>query len=252
MAPTLAPAAPLYLRIQQSLRADIQRGRFPEGARLPSESELAERFRTTRTTVRQALARLTFDGVIVRRMGLGTFVAKPPVEGRIEAQRPQSFEEQMEAAGGKVSFRLVAFDAEPAPALIAETLGLAGDDPVFRLRRLRLVDGEVIGLEDRWMLARLGNRVPAAALATQSAMAMAEVATGAPLGGLAVSVGAETATSELAQLLGLRRGDAVLVRKHTFFDQDGEAILTGESIYRGDKYRFTYRFGATQSKASGE
>ena len=237
-------AAPLYLRIQESLRAQIASGQLGEGDRLPSESELAEKFETTRGTVRQAMAQLTFEGLIIRRMGLGTFVAGEPVESRIEAERPRSFEEQMEQMGKRVRFRLLGFDAEPASAAIATALKLPRGAPIYRLRRLRLVDGEVIGLEDRSMLERIGAALPASALTTRSAVAMAELALGTPLGGMTVSVGAIAARGEIARQLDVRSASAVLLRSHVFYDQAGEPILAGDSIYRGDKYRFTYRFGA--------
>jgi DNA-binding GntR family transcriptional regulator len=72
---------------------------------------------------------------------------------------------------------------------------------------------------------------------------MAELALGTPLGGMTVSVGAIAAQAEIAHHLGVRGGSPALVRSHTFYDQAGQPILAGESIYRGDKYRFTYRFG---------
>jgi len=237
------PTAPLYFRIQEMLRGQIASGQLAEGARLPSESELADKFETTRGTVRQALAHLTFEALIVRRMGLGTFVATRPIESRIEAQRPRSFEEQMEETGARISFRLIGFDAEPASAAVAAALELAQGALIYRMRRLRLVEGEVIGIEDRSMLERIGAGIPASALATQSAVAMTEMALGTALGGMTVSVGAMAAQAELAHLLGVRSGSPVLVRSHSFFDQGGRAILVGESVYRGDKYRFTYRFG---------
>ena len=237
------PAAPLYLRIQESLRARIASGRLAEGARLPSESELAEKFETTRGTVRQAMAQLSFEGLIVRRMGLGTFVASPRIESRIEAERPRSFEEQMEQSGVHVGFRLIGFDAEPASPAIAAALGLDRGASIYRLRRLRLVAGEVIGFEDRSMLERIGAALPASALTTRSAVAMAELALGTPLGGMTVSVGAIAARGDIAGHLGVRSGSAALVRSHTFFDLAGQPILAGDSVYRGDKYRFTYRFG---------
>lgn len=237
------PTTPLYFRIQEMLRAQIASGRLAEGGRLPSESELAESFETTRGTVRQALAQLAFEGLIVRRMGLGTFVAERPVESRIEAHRPPSFEEQMEELGARVGFRVLAFQAEPPSAAVAATLGLPADRTVYRLRRLRLVDDEVIGLEDRSMPERIGTAIPASALVTRSAVAMVEAALGTPLGGMTVSVGAAAAPAATAHELGIRRGSPILVRSHAFFDQAGQPVLTGESVYRGDKYRFTYRFG---------
>ena len=237
------PTTPLYFRIQEMLRTQIASGKLAEGVRLPSESELAESFETTRGTVRQAMAQLTFEGLIVRRMGLGTFVAGKRVESRIEAQRVRSFEEQMEDMGAHVGFRVLGFDRETASAAVAAALELTAGAPIYRLRRLRLVENEIIGLEDRSMPERIGTAIPASALVTRPATTMVEAALGTQLGGITVSVGAIAAEPETARELGVRRGSPVLVRAHTFFDQAGKPVLIGESIYRGDKYRFTYRYG---------
>jgi GntR family transcriptional regulator len=243
----MAAVPPLYLRIQEMLRRQIASGKLGVGARLPSESELASRFETTRTTVRQALAHLTFEGLIVRRVGQGTYVAKPGFEGRLLTERPGAFEEQMERAGADVGFRLLGFDVEPAAEAVAASLHLAPETPIFRLRRLRLIDGEVVGFEDRSILEQIGARIPASALATHSVIAITEAAIGTPLGGVSVTVAAEPARAKVAQLLGVRSGSPILGRAHTFFDQTARPILTGTSLYRGDKYRFTYLFGRTEA-----
>jgi GntR family transcriptional regulator len=238
-----ATATPLYYRIQEMLRTQIVTGRLAPGTQLPSETELAESFRTTRMTVRQALARLTFEGLIARRIGLGTFVAQRPVEGAIDAQRVRSFEDQMEERGHHVTFQLLGFDLERASEDVSRALELPADARIYRLRRLRLVEQEIIGLEDRAMPENIGSVIPAAALVSRSAMTMVESALGAPLGGMSVSVGAIGAHAKLARDLGIRRGSPVLVRDHTFYDGNGHPVLVGNSVYRGDKYRFTYRFG---------
>ena len=75
---------PLYMRIQDELRGRIAAGELVPGDRVPSENTLAHRFHTTRATVRQALAQLAFEGVIHRQAGLGTFVASPPVEAKLD------------------------------------------------------------------------------------------------------------------------------------------------------------------------
>lgn len=237
------PTTPLYFRIQEMLRTQIMSGRLIEGARLPSESELAEKFESARGTVRQALAQLAFEGLIVRRMGLGTFVAGKRMESRIEAQRVRSFEEQMEDRGVHVGFRVLGFDRETASAAVAAALELQAGAPIYRLRRLRLVDDEIIGLEDRSIPERIGAAIPASALVSRPATTMVEAALGTPLGGITVTVGAIGAEAETARELGVRRGSAVLVRAHIFFDQAGRPVLCGESIYRGDKYQFTYHYG---------
>jgi len=149
----------------------------------------------------------------------------------------------MEETGAHVTFRLLAFAVERASASVTAALELPAAAEVYRLRRLRLVEGEIIGLEDRAMPERIGIAIPASALVTRPATRIVEAALGTPLGGMTVSVGAMAAPADIARELAIRRGSPVLVRSHTFFDQQSRPVLTGDSIYRGDKYRFTYHYG---------
>jgi len=231
---------PLYYRIEERIRARIVAGEAREGDRLPSETELAREFRTTRVTVRQALARLVFEGLIVRAAGRGTFVARPRVESTVETSIQQSFEEQMESKGSKVTFRLLGFAPVPAPPAVAKTLGLAAGARPYRLERLRYVDGELLGVEVRYLAPEVGARIPPESLTTQSAIDLVEISASRPIGRIVVAVRAATASAALARTLAIRRGSAVLVREHAFLGLDGRALLCGEAVYRGDKYQVSY------------
>ena len=231
---------PLYMRIQDELRGKIAAGELVPGDRVPSENALAHRFHTTRATVRQALAQLAFEGVIHRQAGLGTFVASPQVEAKLDTRLRQSFEEQIEAAGLRVTFEPVAFDKERAPASVCETMGLRDGSPVFRLRRVRMVNGNLIGLEDRYMLAEAGAEIPRESLTRLSAIALMDMTSAGPVDSIAVSVSAGAAAGEIAQRLKVSAGSPVLVRDHRFHDPAGRVILCGSAVYRGDAYRFSY------------
>lgn len=63
-----------YAQLAARLRADIQSGRYPGGARLPSENELSAQTGYSRQTVRQAMALLASDGLTERVQGSGTYV----------------------------------------------------------------------------------------------------------------------------------------------------------------------------------
>src|SRR5215813_4480412 len=65
-------------QVHDQLLALITDGEFPERAKLPTEVELAGRFDVSRTIVREALARLRDDGIVVSRQGAGTFVQRRP------------------------------------------------------------------------------------------------------------------------------------------------------------------------------
>jgi len=75
---TLPRPASLASRIADTLRADIVGGRFAAGARLPAESALADAFGVSRPIVREAIALLKADGVLVTRKGSGAYVSDMP------------------------------------------------------------------------------------------------------------------------------------------------------------------------------
>jgi LacI family transcriptional regulator len=68
-------AVPVSDQLRSKLTLEIERGRYAKGSRLPSERELAVKYGTSRTTVRQAIAELVRNGVLRRAVGKGTFVA---------------------------------------------------------------------------------------------------------------------------------------------------------------------------------
>ena len=84
----------------------IVSGEFAQNARLPSESELAHRFGASRPVVREALARLRNDGLVVSRKGSGSYVARPddavlrlgPVGSIADIQRCFEFRVDLEGA----------------------------------------------------------------------------------------------------------------------------------------------------------
>lgn len=73
---------PLYYQLQEALKQQIESGVWSAGDQLPSEPELARRFRVSRVVVRQALAILEDDRQIIRVRGRGTFVAQPKLDYR--------------------------------------------------------------------------------------------------------------------------------------------------------------------------
>ena len=71
---------PVYIAIADALRDDIASKKMPPHTRLPPEPELVRRYGAARETVRRALAKLQDDGVVYRRLNVGTFVAEPRVD----------------------------------------------------------------------------------------------------------------------------------------------------------------------------
>jgi GntR family transcriptional regulator len=65
---------PPYLQVAAILEAEIEGGRYPKGTRIPTESELVERFEIARSTARRSIARLRDQGLIVTVPQRGSYV----------------------------------------------------------------------------------------------------------------------------------------------------------------------------------
>ncbi len=134
--------------IAEELRREITDGALPPGTRLASESELAARFGVHRNTVRQAVASLAADRLVVARRGSGTFVAEHTVLVHRIGVRTRLSDSLGERAGG-AAVRLLESAVEPAPPAVGERLRL-GDRPALRLEIVRIVDGQPISRATSW------------------------------------------------------------------------------------------------------
>ena len=148
--------------IAEELRREIVTGSKAPGTKLPAEGELAERFGVHRNTVRQAVAALAAEHLVVSRRGSGTFVAEHTVlVHRIGARTRLS-----DSLGrrGRASGRLLESAIEPAPpADVAERLILGGRAGL-RLETVLAVDGRPLSRATHWFAA---DRVPGLAAALQ-------------------------------------------------------------------------------------
>jgi GntR family transcriptional regulator, hexuronate regulon transcriptional repressor len=73
----------LYRRVADELRDAILAGRYPAGRRLPAERELAEQYKVSRPTVREAIIALELQGLVEVRMGAGVYVMQPNAIERV-------------------------------------------------------------------------------------------------------------------------------------------------------------------------
>src|SRR5258708_27790511 len=91
----LATEHKLSRQLFEQLAGEIRSGRLAPGARLPTEQALTRAARVSRTVVREAVAALRAEGLVVTRQGVGAFVSAEPTRApfRIEPERLQSLDE---------------------------------------------------------------------------------------------------------------------------------------------------------------
>jgi GntR family transcriptional regulator len=152
--PGATPAfSPLYQQIKVLILQSLQGGEWKPGEAIPSEMDLAVRFRVSQGTVRKAIDELAADNLLVRRQGKGTFVATHAaqhVQYRFLRLLPDSGDTTTE---GPAERRIIECKKQRAPADIARALGLRSGDAVLQVRRVLAFQGVPTILEDLWLPA---------------------------------------------------------------------------------------------------
>ena len=211
--------------IADELRREIVSGARPPGAKLPPEGELAERFGVHRNTVRQAVAALAAEHLVVARRGSGTFVAEHTVlVHRIGARTRLS-----DSLGrrGRAAGRLLesAIESVP-PAEIAERL-LLGDGASLRLEIVLTVDGRPHSRATHWFAAGLVPGLAERFSATGSITAALRAVGIDDYVRAATTVGARHATAAEAADLELPAGSVMLVTRSLDVLADGTPLQVG-------------------------
>lgn len=152
---SLSQLQPLHQRLTDELRARLTSGTWPEGFQIPSEAELCREFDASRGTVRQALAALRAEGLIVGGRG------KQPVAGRAAVSQPfttfMSFTEWAGSIGKEPGQRTREIARRPASPLVAAQLGLSAGEPVVEVVRLRLLGDAPAMIERTSFILEVGR-----------------------------------------------------------------------------------------------
>lgn len=143
---------PLWSQVETDLRARIDAGEFTQ--RFPTDEELVETYGVSRHTAREAVRRLCADGLVVRERGRGTMLTDPGAERPLDAM--YSLFEAVEAGGIEQTSELLG-EAEVTNPDAALALGLAEDEPLVLIERLRRAGGEPLALDRVWMPAEVGR-----------------------------------------------------------------------------------------------
>jgi GntR family transcriptional regulator len=237
---------PRYYEIEQALRARIADLR-PDDP-LPSDAMLCQEFGVSRMTARNAVQRLSQEGLVYRVPGRGTFVAEPPVHR--QAGHLLSFTEEMRRRGRVPSSQLLAREVrDPGPAEAAR-LQLEPAAEVIAVRRLRVADDEPVAIEEAVFPVAIAPLIERADLEHASLHDTLVEAGHVPTMGRA-RLCAEAAGPQDALLLDVPEGSPLLVEKRVIHDQDGRPLELCESRYAGERYALDVQFDVELPSSNG-
>lgn len=134
---------PLYFQLKKLILDEIKNETYKVGGLIPTEKELSDTFKISRTTVRQAITELVQEGWLYRVKSKGTFVSRPKISQDF-IKKLESFNDQILRAGMTPSTAVLEFKTEKASPVVAKNLNIKENDPVIYIHRKRLADNEPI------------------------------------------------------------------------------------------------------------
>jgi GntR family transcriptional regulator len=151
--------SPLYRQIAGLITRSLQASEWKPGEAIPSEIDLAARYKVSQGTVRKAIDDLAASNLLVRRQGKGTFVAthaEETTQFRFLRLAPDSAPGAPKSGVREpLSRRFLDCSRQRAPADVARAIGLRGGEAALQVRRLLYFRGQPVVLDDIWLPAAL-------------------------------------------------------------------------------------------------
>ncbi|MDK2809234.1 MAG: GntR family transcriptional regulator [Clostridiales bacterium] len=139
-------STPLYQQLGDIIQEDIESGRLPAGARIPTEKELREQYNVSRVTVRKALGMMSDLGYLERKSGKGTFVAEKKIQRGLSSGAI-SFTDMCKRIGAVPGSKTTKIALEDPTPRDIELMKLKNDEKIVVLERIRYADSKPVILE---------------------------------------------------------------------------------------------------------
>jgi GntR family transcriptional regulator len=237
-APSGTPAfSPLYQQIKGLILQSLQAGEWKPGEAIPSEMDLAARFRVSQGTVRKAIDELAAENLVVRRQGKGTFVAthsEQQVRYRFLKLVPDSGDE------GPAQRTILDCRRVRASAEVARALALRSGDSIVQVRRVLSFGSVPTILEDMWLPGNTFRGLTAEQMANQQGptYALFELEFGVRMVRAEEKIRAVSADAQQAQLLALEPGAPLLSVERLSYTYNDEPMELRRGLYRTDTHHY--------------
>ncbi|MRD47771.1 GntR family transcriptional regulator [Caenimonas koreensis] len=232
--------SPLYQQIKSLILQSLETGEWKPGEAIPSEMDLAARYRVSQGTVRKAIDELAADNLVVRRQGKGTFVAthsEQHVQYRFLKLMPDSGDRDDE---GPAQRTVLECKRVRASAEVARALALRTADSVVQVRRVLSFSEVPTIVEDLWLPGNAFKGLTADQVAGYHGptYAMFEVEFGVRMVRAEERIRAVAADSTIAALLGVAPGTPLLSVERVAYTYNDVPMELRRGFYRTDTHHY--------------
>ena len=234
---------PLYAQVADWLESMIKRERYRVGTKLPSEGELAKKFKLNRNTIRQAISLLVQKGFVEKQKGVGTFIReKTPSLAIHQLSRIVNFSDDFNLNKVELEDRIILKKKIIAEKDLAEKLDIKPEDCAVKIERVRIANKTPMIFERQFYSFRDFGGL----LEIEIKGSMYQILINNFNVNLDYSIQTFRAINpakEIAQLLKISMNTPCLFLESLAYNSQNICIEVLQSFYRGDKYQFRVETG---------
>jgi GntR family transcriptional regulator len=231
---------PRYLELADELRSAIMMGEFSKEEQFPTETVLCKKFGVSRFTVREALRKLTQEGLISRRRGSGTTIQ--PASARAGALRqPLSNVGEILQYARDTSINFEKMEPQEIPPKIADQIGLATADKWFVFHGQRMKPGRKrpIAITVAWIHPDLAGAVEKIDVTEATIFGQLQNFAEIEITQITQDIQAITASKHFASSLGIEKGEPILRILRCYFDQNGRLFEISANYHPGERFAYS-------------
>ena len=229
--------SPLYQQIKALITQSLQSGEWKPGELIPSEVELAGRFKVSQGTVRKAIDELAAENLVMRRQGKGTFVST-----HHEARAHFRFLKLVpdEGVPHHPDNKIIEVKRMRAPAEVARLLDLKSGDAVVYIKRVQSFEGEPTILDELWLPGLLFKGLTAERMAEYKGpmYGLFESEFGTRMIRATEKIRAVAADGSAAEFLHVLEGTPLLCAERVSFTYGDKAVELRRGLYLTTRHHY--------------
>lgn len=233
--------SPLYRQIKNLMTRSLQAGEWRPGDAIPSEIDLASRFKVSQGTVRKAIDELATENLLVRRQGKGTFVATHSEQrSQYRFLRLAADDANPGAPAERAQRHFIDCRRLRAPADVARAFGVKSGDAAVQVRRVLSFRGHPVIFDDIWLPGRLFKGLTAERLSDYRGpmYALFETAFGVHMVRAEEKIRAIAADAASAELLAVAPGTPLLSVERLSYTYGDRPVELRRGLYRTEAHHY--------------
>ncbi len=231
---------PAYYQIAMDMKERISRGEWGLDQRLPTETDLAEQYQVCRITLRQAMAELEKDGLVIKKRGRGTFIHAEPKAHITKLNYLLTSDDQATPENSSlVSTVLEKRIVTDLFTAVHKSLQLKPEDEAVYIKRLYLRDGKPIAITRSHIPAYMVPGLDEIALLNGSLSSTLKKVYNLKPVRVDDSIEAVRATQAECALLQCSNDSPIILIEGTSYLEDGRPLEYSCTLWAGDSVRFS-------------